>query len=231
MNHQIIGQLRLFFGLQNASCCLVVVAFSLFLLVAHTCIIIIIIYCKCRGVIFFILCFFGTFSLVRITFIFWFWHFSRYSKYSSEYDEGKKKIFFWTGTRCAQTDMNVDRKKLPGWTLLSHSDVLQEIWKTFSAVVHSKIVFFFSFFSYARAGSCQIILISFFLDKTLLCLMINCTCVPYRKVSWLNINTGFSSVLLFGSCISILSNGTNGRKRMRHSNSIESKVFYFGFFF
>lgn len=52
MNHQIIGQLRLFFGLQNASCCLVVVAFSLFLLVAHTCIIIII-YCKCRGVIFF----------------------------------------------------------------------------------------------------------------------------------------------------------------------------------
>lgn len=78
----------LFFGLQNASCCLVVVAFSLFLLVAHTCIIIII-YCKCRGVIFFILCFFGTFSLIRITFIFWFWHFSRYSKYSSEYDEGK----------------------------------------------------------------------------------------------------------------------------------------------
>lgn len=91
--------------------------------------------------------------------------------------------------------------------------------------------FFFSFFSYARAGSCQIILISFFLDKTLLCLMINCTCVPYRKVSWLNINTGFSSVLLFGSCISILSNGTNRRKRMRHSNSIESRVFYFVFFF
>lgn len=144
----------------------------------------------------------------------------------------KKKYFFWTGTRCAQTDMNVDRKKkLPGWTLLSHSDVLQEIWKTFSAVVHSKIVFFFSFFSYARAGSCQIILISFFLYQTLLCLMINCTCVPYRKVSWLNINTGFSSVLLFGSCISILSDGTNGRKRMRRSNSIESRVFYFVFFF
>lgn len=142
MNHQIIGQLRLFFGLQNASCCLVVVAFSLFLLVAHTCIIIIIIYCKCRGVIFFhsllfryvlphsncfhilILALFSLFQIFK-----WIWW-------------RKQKIFLWTGTRCAQTDMNVDRKKLPGWTLLSHSDVLQEIWKTFSAVVHSKIVFF-----------------------------------------------------------------------------------------
>lgn len=143
----------------------------------------------------------------------------------------EKKIFFLNRHTMCTDRYECWQKKTPRLNFVVAFRCFTRNMKNFFCRRTLENCFFFSFFSYARAGSCQIILISFFLDKTLLCLMINCTCVPYRKVSWLNINTGFSSVLLFGSCISILSNGTNGRKRMRHSNSIESRVFYFGFFF
>lgn len=126
-----------FFRLQNASCWLVVVASSLFSLVAHTCIIII--YFECRGVIFSFFVFFGTFSLFRIDFVFWLWHFSCYSQYPSEmcYDGGN---LFFRSRHTICTDQTEFWQRKNAW--MNFAVAFRCSTRNMkNSVVHSKIVF------------------------------------------------------------------------------------------